>query len=684
MRHPVSSFVPSQAIGAAVDGYERGDIAKIYTKTNVRAMLSAGFQPITYRLRTELAVEAWHWNPRGRWSDPKSKSGYWTSSSNLGSRISICNGYRLPRRGDTYDQANNAGYSRIDDGNARTFWKSNPYLSKPFAPEDHPQWIVVELGSPTPIDTIRLSWGEPYATKFDVEYWSPAPDPHPDVPYVPGHIDATLYQEGEWRRFPNGRVEAGRDGVSTIRLSRSPIACPLIRIMLRSSSGNSSGRDLRDRLGYAVRELYLGTTDTAGRFHDILRHGKSNKSQSVVYVSSTDPWHRSTDIDRDVEQPGFDQIFRNGLTRGLPVMMPVGLAYDTPENAVAEIKYLRGRGYAVGKVEMGEEPDGQYFTPEDYGALYVEWAKALHRYDPRLQLGGPCYQTMAWREAAWADSGRSSSWTRRFIDYLTSHHALKDLSFFSSEFYFYNDVCSPPEPKLVKMPLLVDAAFKRWRDDGVPASIPWYATEYGYSPYAAEAEVDVPGALLDADLIGHFLTIGGAGLYFYGIEPNTPISEVPCGSYGNLALWRSDDDRNIIAPYAAYWVAKLVTWEWSTVGSGRVYVYPATSMSPAVTAYAARRPDGSRSVMLINKSATKTVDVRLDLDGEYRDGDGMPIQGSGHGTRTVIQYSRRNYVWHAAGESGYAMPNRPPDRWTVKDLQSTIVLPPYSITIVRN
>jgi hypothetical protein len=364
------------------------------------------------------------------------------------------------------------------------------------------------------------------------------------------------------------------------------------------------------------------------------------------------------------------------MTRGLPMMIPVGLAYDTPDNAVAEIAYLRRRGYAIDKVEMGEEPDGQYMTPEDYGALYVEWADALHKYDPHLRLGGPCYQTMAWQEAAWPDGSGDKSWTHRFIEYLRGHGHLNDLAFFSSEYYFYNDVCSPPSSKLVGMPKLVNDAFARWRRDGVPTSIPWYATEYGYSPYAAEPEVDLPGALLDADLIAHYLTIGGAGLYFYGIEPNTLIKEVTaCDTYGNLAVWQSDDDRDIIAPFAAYWVVHLVIHEWSEFGNRPVRIYavhvdgPTESGGAVVSAYAAKRPDGRVSVMLINKSATASFVANIDTGSV--------------GVRDVFQYSPRNYVWHANGEHGYASPNRPPDRWKI-GRNDRIVLPPLSITVVRS
>src|SRR5215831_4123123 len=58
--HPANRFIPSQALGAGIDGHEHGDINKILSPANIKQMLTAGFKPLTYRLRTELGGEAWH------------------------------------------------------------------------------------------------------------------------------------------------------------------------------------------------------------------------------------------------------------------------------------------------------------------------------------------------------------------------------------------------------------------------------------------------------------------------------------------------------------------------------------------------------------------------------------------------------------------------------------------------
>src|SRR5437660_8720808 len=65
--HPANIFSPQRALGAGIDGHEKGENAIMHTPEKVAAMLSAGFRPLTYRLRTELGIDAWHWNPRVTW-----------------------------------------------------------------------------------------------------------------------------------------------------------------------------------------------------------------------------------------------------------------------------------------------------------------------------------------------------------------------------------------------------------------------------------------------------------------------------------------------------------------------------------------------------------------------------------------------------------------------------------------
>ena len=184
--------------------------------------------------------------------------------------------------------------------------------------------------------------------------------------------------------------------------------------------------------------------------------------------SSIDPWHEPSDIEpKTREQVGLDLFYTSGYTRGLPAMIPVSMLYATPEDAAAQIAYLKKRGYPISYVEMGEEPDGQYMLPEDYGALYLQFATALHRVDPALKLGGPVFEGVNEDILVWPDAQGKTSWLGRFLDYLKAHGRLADLSFMSFEHYPY-EPCKIQWSNLYDEPALITHILQVWRDDGLP------------------------------------------------------------------------------------------------------------------------------------------------------------------------------------------------------------------------
>src|SRR5205807_1801358 len=622
--HPVTQCVPTKALGAGVDGHERDECARMFTDKNIAEMRSAGFGPLTYRLRTELAGEVWHWNPRGTWSNPVLQCGYWISDDSLAEPINLSYGYRLSRRGNTIDQANDDGYSRITDGNEESFWKSNPYLDSHFtgeADDAHPQWVVIDLGAARPVNAIRIQWGTPYARQYRVEYWS-GDDPM--------HLHAD--RKDEWRLFPNGALNRGSGGDESVRLSAKPLAVRFVRVVMSRSSQASAqiSDDIRDRLGFAIREIELanvdppsphsGTASSRSHFHDYIRHAPDRYRQTVIYVSSTDPWHRAEDIDYKIQQPGLDFILRSALTNGLPVLVPVGALYDTPENATAEISYLLKRQYALEGIELGEEPDGQWVSPEDYAALYAGVARRLAALNPRLKLGGPSLQNFEEQLLTWADPSGNRSWMNRFLKYVQGAGVRFD--FFSFEFYPFDNICADAAPQLRETPKRLTEMLASLRADGVPSDIPWLMAEYGYSVFSGQHEVDIQGALFNADTVGVFLTQGGAKAYLYGYEPNYLQDELKC-SWGNLMMLQLNPTNDQLNRLSAYYAAQLITKEWMQPTNETHEIFPVTikqknsASLPLITVYSIRRPDKQWALLAINKHPNRAaqLNVRFEIPG---------------------------------------------------------------------
>ena len=693
--HASNSFVPKETLGAGIDRIPVDAIDHDFTPAVLDQVFAAGWQPVTYRQNTDLVVEAWHWNPEGTWSAPDNQ-GYFTGSTDSTRPIRYSYGFGLPHRGVTRnDGTDTVGYSRLTDGDENTYWKSNPYLTSRFTKEDdalHPQWVVIDLNNEESIDTIKIAWTAPYATKYVVQYWNGSADP------------IHLPTNGTWSTFSHGTVSAGNGSSDPIRLSDFPVHARYIRIWMTQSSNTCDthgASDPRNCVGYAIREIYMGTTSPDGVFHDLMRH-TPDQEQTPTYSSSIDPWHdaKST-VNSNEAQIGFDLFFQSGVTQKLPAVVPVAMLYDNPDNAAAEIRYLEKHKYPIAYVEMGEEADGQYMLPEDYGALYLQYADALRRVDPALKLGGPSFQGVNQDIETWPDSQGRTSWLGRFLDYLKRRDRLQDLQFFSFEHYPL-EPCKISWATLYQEPDLVSHIMDVWHNDGVPRNIPMFITETNLSSAASETYMDTFGGLWLADFIGSFISSGGNAVYYFH---DLPLKmERGCnGSSGTFGMFAVGPDYQIEQPLAQFFASQMINREWLDMAGGTHRAFPVTSDvqdgagHTLVTAYAVHRPDGEWSIMLINKDQQNSQTVHLAFENKESNANTFfsgPVEEAVFGSQQYHWYPGRgdfNAHLPLAADiarqqytQGHAEPDGPVSRRTLhSDKDIGYELPPASIVVLR-
>jgi F5/8 type C domain len=679
--HELNSFEPDRAIGSSMDVLSHDVIDKIYTPTIMKEILSAGYGTISYRNNSELRSLAWHWNESGTWSDPAHKSGYFTGSTELKEPLRYILSYSLPHRGST---RTGGGASRLTDGDETTYWKSNPYLTSRFTGEPdalHPQWVILDLKNPQPINAMRIAWANPYARSYEVSYWVPAAAATKE-----GTDPLSRQPNGQWQTFPAGAITNGLGGTVTLKLGDAAAPVRYLRIWMTESSNtcdtHGSG-DVRNCVGYAINEIYAGTIDETGSFADVVQHANDNK-QTATTCSSVDPWHSAEDVIAGgrSQHTGFDLFFTSGVTRGLPAMIPVTVLYGTPDDAAAEIAYVEKRGYPISYIEMGEEPDGQRILPEDYAALYLEVAAAIHKVDPKLKLGGPVFEGINEDNKVWPDGQGRTSWSRRFVDYLRARGRLVDLSFWSFEHYPL-EPCEIAWADLYKEPEMMTRVIESFRDNGVPRDVPLMVTESHISWRLTGPMSQIFSALWLADNVGSFFAAGGAEFHHSPIQPERVNTS--CEGSATWSNFVPDADLNVKGYTALYFAARLINLEWVEHGAGVHHMFPASADlkdeagNVIVTSYAVHRPDGNWALLLVNRDQANPHAIRIVFDGGAR-----ARKGSFHGKVTMVTFGSEQYAWREKGVGSYADPDGPPaTRLISAGREARFTLPEASVTVLR-
>ena len=401
---------------------------------------------------------------------------------------------------------------------------------------------------------------------------------------------------------------------------------------------------------------------------------------------------RAIDRDENTEQPGLDFIMHSQLANQLPLLLAVPILYDTPENAAAEALYIRNHSPKSPKkqpwLELGEEPDGQRVDPNDVAALYRQVAQKIHGVYPSACLGGLSFVTID------VDPGDTTyrfdhrPWLQRFLRQLRKYHQQDDFQFLTFEWYPFDDIFLPSAPLLLKQPARFRDAISRIRHGGIPASMPLMISEYGYSVFAGQPEIEVGAALLNAECAAQFLLLGGKTSYLYGYE----ASSLECAfgnSWGNLMMLLQPPGKSTCTHLPTYYAAQLVTQHWGPTAGDPCKVYPVTSALTAptgdswISAYFLHQTTNGDSLLLINKNPHQGY--RLHCHFQQAEKTVIPPWTAPFDS---YSYSSSQYQWHANGPHGYPSRNQPPEHrvlstqeWAAQ--KNSFTVPPWSITVLR-
>ena len=210
------------------------------------------------------------------------------------------------------------------------------------------------------------------------------------------------------------------------------------------------------------------------------------------------------------------------------------------------------------------------------------------------------------------------------------------------------DPCKIQWSNLYDEPSLVTHMLDVWHQDGVPANVPMFITESNIAWQSEEAFINVWGALWLADYVGSFLSAGGNAVYFFHYIP-LGVHRGCNNSLGTFGLFSTRQGSKNRTAAVAILRKPAHQSGMGRAGGAQHRLFSASSDiqddagHTLVTAYAALRPDGRWSLLVINKDQENPHGVRIvfhDAESNRDRGFSGPVDFITFGTRTVSMASR--------------------------------------------
>jgi len=573
--------------------------------------------------------DVYHWNGEGKYD----ARGIWVPSASTYKPGHLVKDYQP-----------NFSAVRVHDNDLRTCWRSDPESDYP-----HFQWILLDLGSVRSADAVTVTWGDaadksnPIPGKFAVQYWDPS-SPRGWMPYS-GPEDAWL----EASKIKNNRVKGGVQG-----LSFPAVKARYLRLVLRENPA-----------GYSVAET------------KVFAGGKEAPLSDMKAVASST--HRASTLEGkplDFHFEGFMGFVGSFAPKAEPLII-VNFGTGTPQEAAAWVQYAnKVRGYGIKYWELGNEMEAHWegggpSNARDYAKRYILFYEAMKAVDPSIVILG-C-----------ANGPESSSGLydgQSYIESFVNRLALEGKA------HYLEGLTLHDYPQWgQKAQDLLDSVPTRW--DSMAATvwaqlvkhpqgerIPVMLTEFNTSDHVdPDISVRLENGLWLSQYLLEFLKHFGTRGYTMTwniMNGGNAIKDPKGGDHGYL---QAEPGPYQYQERADYWTMWMLTNHWALPGDKREHKMVATDSSQArLVPYADLRPDGSLSLLVVNKDPARDFKTTITLEG-FQASD----KAQGH------RFDATNYRWNTASAPYHADPNLPPTAFELSGPSFQATFPKYSLTVLR-
>jgi hypothetical protein len=397
-----------------------------------------------------------------------------------------------------------------------------------------------------------------------------------------------------------------------------------VAVTVNARAGLATVPDTGIGINHAVWDPHLGTAETA----DLL---KAAGVRMMRYPGGSygDIYHWETNTAPGgfvAENTDFDHFMAGVQRAGAQPIIIANYGTGTPEEAAAWVRYANvTKGYGVRYWEIGNElyGNGHYGanweadnhpdkSPTAYANGVVAYAEAMKAVDPSVQIGAVLTTPAGWPDGVVA-GGDPGTWNQTVLSIAGPHIDFVILHWYPGGATAAEALTKPNQIGDVIYLVRRQIAQFAGPDSGrLGIALTELNTGIGKNTQ--------PGALFAADTYASLLANGVFTVDWWNVHNgigsvSTVAGQTDYDDWGMLSsggcLAGGECEPAVNTPFAPYYALQLLA---GFARPGDQLVRAGTD-HPLVSAHAARRPDGSLAVLLVNKDPDNAHDVALSYAG---------------------------------------------------------------------